>query len=424
MATVFAGLALAGLAVADGGAAPVSLTWDAPPACSDAKTIEAEVQRLLGVSTVSPEKHVVARAKVVSAGRGALRVQLTTDRGAAHGVRTVDAASCRAAAESTALILALTIDPAQVAARGVASGAGAIAAPVPAPVGAPPVERAGPAGAPRSGDAAPGAPPPAASGPPSPSPGGPAAPPSGSVAPPSGASGVTASVAPPSGPGSGAPPLGDAGGANGEPPAPGEPGAAPPASDAAQRGPAAARRSPAPEPPRAGPPPTSIAIAAFGMVDQGSMPSAALGIGGAIAWMSGRARVEAGAASLPASTASVTADGSRGGHFQLAMAQLRVCYDILPAGLFSLSPCAAGEVGSMAATGFGVQAPSSGTALFVAAGPGILGAIRLGDAFALRVTADLGLVFTRAQFVLDQVGAVHQPSVFAGSAALGGEIRF
>lgn len=78
----------------------------------------------------------------------------------------------------------------------------------------------------------------------------------------------------------------------------------------------------------------------------------------------------------------------------------------------------------MAATGFGVQAPSSGTALFVAAGPGILGAIRLGDAFALRVTADLGLVFTRAQFVLDQVGAVHQPSVFAGSAALGGEIRF
>jgi len=387
MATILIGLAPVGVAAAaDVGVAPVTLSWDAPAACSDAKTIEAEVQRLLGTTTVAAEKHVVARAKVAPVGRGAVRVSLTTDRGGVHGVRTVDAASCRAAAESTALILALTIDPAQVAARGVASGTGAAAAPI---------VTGAPAGSPSS-----------------------AAP-----------SSAPASTAPSSAPASTAP-----SGAPTEPPgASGQPSAtssAPAPEAAAPPGPAE-RPAPAKRVRPAGDPPTSsaanaattrIAIAAFGAADVGSLPKAALGLGGAIAWTPGRARIEVGATSFPASTAS--ARGSRGGDFQLSIGQLRACYGVLPPGIFSLSPCAVGDAGSMSASGFGVNSPSSGAALFAAAGPGVLAALRLGDAFALRLTADLELVFTRAQFVLDAVGAVHQPSIFAGRTGLGGEIRF
>jgi len=95
----------------------VSLEWTAPFAeCGGASDVEGEVNRLLGGQPVAPEKRVRARAHIEHAADGAWLVDLVTERNGTRGERTLSAASCRAAADATALILALIIDPTQVAA--------------------------------------------------------------------------------------------------------------------------------------------------------------------------------------------------------------------------------------------------------------------------------------------------------------------
>ncbi|WP_394835214.1 hypothetical protein LVJ94_52820 [Pendulispora rubella] len=102
----------------------VSLEWNAPLAeCGDGAAVEVEVNRLLGGQPVAPEKRVRARVRIERATDGAWHVDLVTERRGTRGERTLSAASCRAAADATALILALIIDPTQVAATRTPTGA-------------------------------------------------------------------------------------------------------------------------------------------------------------------------------------------------------------------------------------------------------------------------------------------------------------
>jgi hypothetical protein len=102
-------------------AAPVSfsLTWDAPPACPDAAYLRAQVETLLA-GAPSLLARVVARAEVSQRDDGMWTVRLTTDRDGTLGERFLEADACRSLADATALVVALTIDPAHVIAAGAA----------------------------------------------------------------------------------------------------------------------------------------------------------------------------------------------------------------------------------------------------------------------------------------------------------------
>jgi hypothetical protein len=107
--------------------APVSLDWRGPEDCQAAPRVLAEVRRLLeGERAVTS---LVARVKVGRTGRR-WHLVLTTERHGHAAVRQIDAESCGAAADATAVILALTINPSRALADDDEdASAGAAAAP-------------------------------------------------------------------------------------------------------------------------------------------------------------------------------------------------------------------------------------------------------------------------------------------------------
>ncbi len=118
-------LALVMSASADPGEA-ITLSWSTSiEACPTGGEVREEVVRLLGGSDApAPTMHVTARAQVTASGAG-VKVLLATTAGGATGTRTFEASNCKEAADATALILALMIDPARVV-----SGSKALVAPV------------------------------------------------------------------------------------------------------------------------------------------------------------------------------------------------------------------------------------------------------------------------------------------------------
>jgi hypothetical protein len=109
-------------------AARLNLTWDAPAGCASREDVQAEITRLLGGHiAIAHGGDLDARAAVE---RGAVwSVSLVTRHGGRTGRRTLEAPSCESAAQATALIVALMIDPDAVAANAHEDQA----APVPAP---------------------------------------------------------------------------------------------------------------------------------------------------------------------------------------------------------------------------------------------------------------------------------------------------
>lgn len=93
----------------------VTLQWSAPPeACPDAVYVYGEIGRLLGgASATAEDAHVAARARVEPTKTG-YRVELATTVAGMKGSRTLDAQTCKGAANATALILALMVNPARV----------------------------------------------------------------------------------------------------------------------------------------------------------------------------------------------------------------------------------------------------------------------------------------------------------------------
>jgi hypothetical protein len=94
------------------------LEWTAPPGCASAAEIEAAVTRLLGPAPPPSDSTplvVVAVARPGPAGLWQGEVEMRS--GAKVGRRNIQAESCQAVADATALIAALTIDPDAVTAH-------------------------------------------------------------------------------------------------------------------------------------------------------------------------------------------------------------------------------------------------------------------------------------------------------------------
>ncbi len=142
------------------GAAPISfsLTWDAPAECPDSKYLRAEVETLLAGAPPTLVG-VTARAEVHHRDDGSWTVRLRTDREGTVGERSLEADSCRSLADATALVVALTIDPAHVASAAEPPSAPAPAttsasAPAPSPSASPPLPSPAPSEVPRRADVA------------------------------------------------------------------------------------------------------------------------------------------------------------------------------------------------------------------------------------------------------------------------------
>jgi hypothetical protein len=92
---------------------PVSfeLAWDAPADCPSETEVRAAVLRLLRSAPASTEERLFVRARAREAADGTWHGSVQTKFAAQTGERELDAESCRALAESTALIVALIIDP-------------------------------------------------------------------------------------------------------------------------------------------------------------------------------------------------------------------------------------------------------------------------------------------------------------------------
>ena len=103
----------------------VAIEWIASDSnqCPDAAYVAARTARLLDGATADAPR-LRARALVAHDESGPWRVDLSTESAAGTGHRSVAAESCRAAADATALILALAVD-----AEGAATDAGADSTP-------------------------------------------------------------------------------------------------------------------------------------------------------------------------------------------------------------------------------------------------------------------------------------------------------
>jgi hypothetical protein len=98
-----------------GPARAVALSWTVPEECPDIEYVEHEIGRLLAGATTPITALLRARAEVKRGGESAWHVVLETDSSEGGGRRAFTAESCRAAADATALILALAVDPERVA---------------------------------------------------------------------------------------------------------------------------------------------------------------------------------------------------------------------------------------------------------------------------------------------------------------------
>lgn len=91
---------------------PIELVWDAPPACPDATTVRARIDRV--VPEPAPGVHVRAEARVQREAE-AFALQLRIDDGMRTETRDIRSRDCDALARATGLVIAVALDPVQVA---------------------------------------------------------------------------------------------------------------------------------------------------------------------------------------------------------------------------------------------------------------------------------------------------------------------
>jgi hypothetical protein len=103
---------------------PLTLDWAAPPGCSSREQILREVASML-VGTAAPVKALAVRATAERMAGGRWSVSLIAEGQGEPGRRRFEAESCQAAADATALIVALLIDPSRAPGALQAPGPGA-----------------------------------------------------------------------------------------------------------------------------------------------------------------------------------------------------------------------------------------------------------------------------------------------------------
>jgi hypothetical protein len=99
----------------------VGIAWTAPAECPTASDLEAAIRDLLGQPPhLADGRRLEVKARAERKPDRRWSATIETRLGTAMGSRTVATESCRAAADATALIVALMIDPDAVAARAAA----------------------------------------------------------------------------------------------------------------------------------------------------------------------------------------------------------------------------------------------------------------------------------------------------------------
>jgi hypothetical protein len=356
---------------AEGGA--VLLQWSAPEGCADRGQILAETSRLLGDTRA--DRTLVARGVISRTARG-FALELSTELGESRGARRLKAARCADLTQPAALVLALAIDP-NALARAVD-----------------PSVRADGAESPSSGSDATSL---------------------------QGA--VTSAVA-------SLPPVDAA-----APPRP----APLPAQEPARSAPKAARPkqsknappvTPSPDDPRlerrsptsarSAPSAAFLRLGAGGALDIGTLPDAGWGAVAIVAGGYERIELEARGALYASQAKAVGA--SAGGDLSLLSAGLAACYRALDIG--SVSPCAGAEGSRLSGTGVGVSDPSSGAVWIWSGVVGARAAHPVSETVALWVRLDALAALNQPRFVLENVGAVHEPARVSARAGLGAEVRF
>ncbi|MDF2692491.1 MAG: hypothetical protein K0S65_874 [Labilithrix sp.] len=118
-------------------ALPLELSWDAPAGCPDALTVTRRVEQILRGPPAAPVT-VFARAKITGPSEGRYHLVLTLRTADVEETREIDAASCSALAEASAVVVALAIDPSKDGALLPAEETPQPPTPPPAPSPAPP----------------------------------------------------------------------------------------------------------------------------------------------------------------------------------------------------------------------------------------------------------------------------------------------
>jgi hypothetical protein len=172
--------------------------------------------------------------------------------------------------------------------------------------------------------------------------------------------------------------------------------------------------------------PIRLSVGGCVSVSAGVLPAIDYGVGVAIA-----ARVDSILLELAVydwlRPVTATIQGSTaGGTFGLVSGTLYAC-DAFRAGAFEFGPCAQLDVGRIEATGFGVTRITTATALWLAAGAGAIGVVRLdaSGTWTIPIHLDLLVPLERRAFVVQNVpgDVYHQPPI-AGRAAIALEYRF
>ncbi|NLE89191.1 MAG: hypothetical protein GX607_22635, partial [Myxococcales bacterium] len=181
---------------------------------------------------------------------------------------------------------------------------------------------------------------------------------------------------------------------------------------------------PAPPGPRSSSPrdPT-LAVGAQGAVDGGALPRWALGGSLLVAWVPGRARVEVDVRRwLPQSrNVGTSAVGAR---FTLTSWGARACHRLGPLGDLELAPCVGVDGHWLAAHGYGADANQDASARWASLAAGALGRAPLTSWLALRTRVEATVPLARPRFVVERMGAVHQPAALGMSATFGAEVLF
>jgi hypothetical protein len=187
---------------------------------------------------------------------------------------------------------------------------------------------------------------------------------------------------------------------------------------------------------------------ATGLADSGSLSQGALGVQFGALWRPSEFTFELGVAYFPSASvdyasspigSSVSAGVSPPAAYSLAggvtaslvAVDARVCVALFER-VVALAPCASVEVGYLAAAGFGSASGSRSATLGIAAAPGVLAALPLGERWRVRFGIDLVIPFYRANL---SVFVAAGPAQYyastaqlnrsaAGRAALGLEFLF
>lgn len=222
--------------------------------------------------------------------------------------------------------------------------------------------------------------------------------------------------------------LGGPAAESGESPASSPASASSDASQPASSEPASATPAAKPSPtPAADSPPATLHLvidAPVGVAGWGVLPSTALGLGAGLGlrWKSLRA-VASGELWAPQNHA-VSGFGS---HFALQSARIEACL-LHALGSVELGPCVGSAVQRLTGDGIrsGVFSPSSRTTVWGSGVAGVFASVATPGFAPLRLFGEASVVVSplRPRFVIDQLGAVHEPALAAPRLDLGCEWIF